>query len=91
MVGKTTLLFLLLHGTRGTHKNLQALLKDHEGKVLPFRLIEPLVEKNKEVFFNWVICSFNISHRSSVKENMFESTLVAQRRGLSRDGREFLS
>ena len=91
LIGEVTLHFILLHGSKGSSSKLERLLKDFKEAMIPYQLLEPLIEKNKEAFHNWVIFTLNWTHRTDVNKNMFEHSLVAHRRGLSRDGRELLA
>ena len=81
----------MLNGTKDSSSKPERSLKDFKEAVIPYQLLEPLIEKNKEAFHNWVIFTLNWTHRIDVNKNMFEHSLVAHRRGLSRDGRDLLA
>ena len=50
-----------------------------------------IVRNEKEGFCNWVIVTLNLTTRASSRHCMFQWTVVAHHRGLSRSGREFLA
>lgn len=90
-VGEVTIYFLLLHGKQAHYQQLSALIRIFSPRRVPFEEVKDLIPKIKDDFLNWVIFNLNYTYRYAAKTNMFERTLVAQRRGLSRDGREILA
>lgn len=90
-VGEVTVYFLLVHGKWSNYQQLSELIRAYAPALVPFSKVESIILQTRDDFLNWIIFNFNYSTRYAAKANMFERTLVAQRRGLSRDGREILA
>ena len=90
-VGEVTIHFMLLHGRMKIFRELSSLIRIKDPSKVSYDTVLPLLEKIKDQFLNWVVFNLSYSTLSGCKANMFERTLVAQRRGLSRDGREILA
>lgn len=89
-MGEVTLHFMVLHGSNPVSSEVCNLIRHNSPSKVTVAGISPLIEKIKEPFHNWIIFNLHYSNKTC-KHNMFERTLVAQRRGLSRDGREILA
>lgn len=90
-VGEVTVHFVLVHGKSSDCRLLSTLIRREGPKRVPYFYVSQLIERVKDDFLNWVVFNLNFTTMSGCKGHMFERTLVAQRRGLSRDGREFLA
>ncbi len=84
-------MFIVMHGTKSVHTELCQLLEGSPDRAVPFGLVEALIEKTKLDFYNWIVFTLNYTSCSAVAENVFERTVVAHRRGLSREGRDILA
>lgn len=90
-VGEVTVYFLLLHGKHSVSQELASMIRLRGATPISYSAVKPLLVKNMDHFFNWVVFNLYNTTKTGCKMIMFERTLVAQRRGLSRDGREILA
>lgn len=90
-VGEVTVHFILTHGKPTSYQKLVTKIRAHSPARVPFEEVQDVIESVKEDFYNWVLFNVNYTTRWGCKRHYFERTLVAQRRGLSRDGREILA
>lgn len=90
-VGDVTVHFVLVHGKQTSSQDLSTLIRLHSPRKVPFNDVYDLIQKIKDDFLNWVIFNLSYTTKHFCKVHLFERTLVADRRGLSRDGREFLA
>lgn len=90
-VGVVTLHFLLCHGKASVYQELNTMIRMHQPNRVSYVSVKPFILKYQEDVFNWVVFNLNYTTKHGCKSIMFERTLVAHRRGLSREGREIMA
>jgi hypothetical protein len=82
---------MVVHGRWSTYRHLTQLIQHHSPNPVPYRKIRSELVAIQEDFLNWVVFNLNYSSKTAARNHLFERTLVAQRRGLSREGREIMA
>ena len=84
-------MFIMMHGSKSLFAEFFQVLTRFHPKMVPFDSVKHLISQARTPFYNWIIFTLNYSSRFAVLQNVFERTVVAHRRGLSRDGRNILA
>lgn len=89
--GEMIVYFILLHGKQTIFHALTALIRAHSPGKVPQAAAYDLIHKVKDDFLNWIVFNLNYTTKYACKPHLFERTLVADRRGLSREGRDIMA